>query len=123
MKTILVIDDDDDFREMLCIRLRSAGYKVISASDGHSGMKAYFVNNPALVITDLVMPVKEGIEVIMELKNQNPSPIIVAMSGGGRIKPDAYLPVAKQLGADLVLEKPFYTSELLASVNALLGRC
>ena len=119
MKTILVIDDDDDFLDMLCIRLRSSGYIVIAASDGHSGMKAYFANKPALVITDIVMPEKEGIEVIMELQNQNPKPIIIAMSGGGRVKPDAYLPVAKQLGADSIMQKPFLTSELLTSITAL----
>jgi len=119
--TILVIDDDDDFREMICIRLRSAWYTVIAASDGNSGMKAYYANKPALVITDLVMPEKEGLEVIMELQKKKPKPLIIAMSGGGRLKPDVYLPTAKQLGADFILEKPFYTSELLASVKSPLG--
>ena len=121
-KTILVIDDDDDLRDMLCIRLRSAGYMVTAASDGRSGMQAYYANKPALVITDLVMPEKEGIEVIMELQKQNPKPFIIAMSGGGKLKPEAYLPTAKMLGADTIMEKPFSTSELLDSVKYLLSK-
>ena len=121
-KTILVIDDDDDLREILCIRLRSAEYMVIAASDGHSGMQAYYANKPDLVITDLVMPEKEGIEVIMELQKQNPKPFIIAMSGGGKLKPEAYLPTAKMLGADTIMEKPFSTSELLDSVKYLLSK-
>jgi len=121
-KTILVIDDDDDLREMLCIRLRSAGYPVVAASDGHSGMKAYYANKPALVITDLVMPEKEGIEVIMELQKQNPKPFIIAMSGGGRLRPEAYLPTAKMLGADSIMQKPFSTSELLDFVRYFLSK-
>ena len=121
-KTILVIDDDDDLRDMLCIRLRSAGYMVTAAADGRSGMQAYYANKPDLVITDLVMPEKEGIEVIMELQKQNPKPFIIAMSGGGKLKPEAYLPTAKMLGADTIMEKPFSTSELLDSVKYLLSK-
>ena len=121
-KTILVIDDDDDLREILCIRLRSAEYMVIAASDGHSGMQAYYANKPDLVITDLVMPGKEGIEVIMELQKQNPKPFIIAMSGGGKLRPEAYLSTAKLLGADSIMEKPFSSSELLDSVRYFLSK-
>jgi len=121
-KTILVIDDDVDFREMLCIRLRSEGYTVIAASDGHLGMQAYYANKPALVITDLVMPEKEGLEVIMELQKQTPKPFIIAMSGGGRIRPEEYLPTAKLLGADSIIQKPFLSSELFDTVRYLLSK-
>jgi len=82
-KAILVIDDDVDFLDMLCIRLHSAGYTVVAASDGQLGIQAYHANRPSLVITGLVMPEKEGLEVIMELQKQTPKPFIIAMSGGG----------------------------------------
>jgi len=75
---------------------------------------------PVLVITDLVMPEKEGIEVIMELQKQNPKPFIIAMSGGGKLRSEAYLPTAKLLGADSIMQKPFLTSELLDSVRYFL---
>jgi DNA-binding response OmpR family regulator len=119
-KSILVIDDNEIMLKMICDLLHRSGFNVLSASDGVQGLKAYYAGLPCLVITDLIMPNKEGLEVIIELKKQDPKPKIIAISGGGRLKPQTYLPMAEMLGADHVLEKPFHPAELIALVRELL---
>ena len=119
-KSILVIDDNETMLRMICDLLGRSGFATLSASDGVKGLKAYYADHPGLVITDLIMPNKEGLEVIMELNKQDPKPKIIAMSGGGRLEPQTYLPLAEMLGADHVLEKPFHPAELVALVKELL---
>lgn len=120
-KRILVIDDNEIILRMICDLLNRSGFTVLSASDGVQGLKAYYAELPGLVITDLIMPNKEGLEVIMELNKQDPKPKIIAISGGGRLEPQTYLPLAELLGADHVLEKPFHPAELIALVEKLLA--
>lgn len=119
-KSILVIDDNEIILKMICDLLNRSGFDVLSASDGVQGLKAYYAGLPRLVITDLIMPNKEGLEVIMELNKQDPKPKIIAISGGGRLEPQSYLPMAEMLGADHVLEKPFHPAELIALVKELI---
>lgn len=121
MKTILVIDDNEDLLGMICNLLSRSGYNVLSAIDGEQGLKVYFDNSPDLVVTDLVMPNKEGIELIVELNAQQPKPKIIAISGGGKIGPEVYLPLAETLGADDILQKPFRKDEFLYAVKNLLS--
>nr|MBF0222040.1 response regulator [Desulfobulbaceae bacterium] len=122
MTTILVIDDDSDYREMLREMLESAGYKVLEAEDGVIGLRHYRENLPNLIITDLVMPNKEGIGLIMEMRSEFPKAKIIAISGGGRADPYTYLQAAKELGAMCTLRKPFERKKLLATVeNCLAG--
>ena len=122
MARILIIDDDNQFRVMLRIMLENAGYKDIEeAENGHTGMKLIRNGNFDLVITDIIMPDKEGIEIIMEIKKDFPAMKIIAMSGGGKIGPDSYLVMAKHLGADKALAKPFLQSEIVNAVRELLG--
>ena len=121
MKNILVIDDNEHILKMMCALLNRSGYTVFSAMNGVQGLKAYYAHTPDLVITDLIMPDKEGLEVIMELTRQEPRPKIIAISGEGRMGPQSYLPMADALGADHVLEKPFHPDELMDSVERLLA--
>lgn len=122
MARILLIDDDDQFRMLLRKMLEKAGYKDIEeANDGRTGMKLFRQRPFDLVITDIIMPDKEGIETIMELTSEYPQMKIIAMSGGGRVGPQGYLEMAKRLGASRTLEKPFKYSDFLDIVQELLN--
>lgn len=120
MKRILVIDDDMQMREMLRQVLERAGYEVEDAADGKIGMNIQRQEPVDLVITDLIMPEKEGIETIRELRRDFPQLKIVAISGGGRISANGYLNVAKTIGADQTFSKPFELKELIGTVKDLL---
>lgn len=119
MTDILVIDDDEDFRGMVCTLLTRAGYEVVACPDGKKGVELFRRNPGCLVITDLIMPDREGIEIIMELRRDYPEVKIIAMSGGGRGNPDVYLHSAVCLGACKAFAKPFDTREFLAAVKKL----
>jgi DNA-binding response OmpR family regulator len=122
MKRILLVDDNEPFRRGLGLTLERAGYEVQSAPDGAVALKLFREFPADLVITDLIMPEKEGLETIMDLRRLQPELKIIAMSGGGRIDPNDYLPIAKKLGAALTLSKPFSTGEILEAVAGLLAR-
>jgi DNA-binding NtrC family response regulator len=123
MARILLIDDDDQFRMLLRKMLEKAGYKDIEeANDGRTGMKLFRQRPFDLVVTDIIMPDKEGIETIVELKSEYPLVKIIAMSGGGRIGPKNYLEMAKRLGASRTLAKPFKYSDFLDVVQELLSK-
>ncbi len=96
------------------------GYSVFSALDGAEGIKIFEKEKPDLVITDIIMPEKEGLETILELKKNAPEVKIIAISGGGRSLPDDYLRTAEYFGADKTLTKPFSKSELLQSIAEVL---
>jgi len=89
MARILVIDDDIQILEMLGQTLEREGYEVVDALDGKEGMRLYREAPTDLVITDIVMPEKEGVETIMELKRDFPDVKIIAMSGGGQINSES----------------------------------
>lgn len=120
MKNILVIEDNENMLRMMNDLLKRSGYQVFSAVDGVAGLKIYRAEKPELVITDIIMPDKEGLEVIMDLVKEKPRPKIIAMSGGGMMEPRTYLSLAQKLGADEVLEKPFRPADLLALIEKLL---
>lgn len=117
---ILVVEDDPSIRRTIQIALSRAGYQVIEARDGHEAMRLWRDQGADLVITDLHMPDKNGIEVIMELRAVSPSPPIVAMTDGGRSKQIGLLGDAKLLGAVRVVAKPFKLEEMLAVVDQAL---
>ena len=122
MARILIIDDDDQFRLMVRKMLEKAGYSDIEdTADGNIGMKLFLQHPFDLVITDIVMSGKEGIEIIMELTRDYSGVKIIAMSGGGKIGPESYLEMARHLGAGRTLAKPFGQSELLDAVRELLN--
>ena len=121
MARILIIDDDVQILDMLRQTLELKGYEVVDATNGKEGIRLYRENPADLIITDIVMPEKEGIETIIELKRNFPDVKIIAISGGGRITPEGYLSMAKRLGANRTFEKPVERDELLAAVRELIG--
>jgi DNA-binding response OmpR family regulator len=120
MPHILLIDDDDLFRNLLRINLEEAGHTVIEAPNGQKGLALYRAAPADLVLTDLVMPEKDGIGIIIELRKEFPAAKIIAMSGGGRGSAADYLKSARLLGAVGTLPKPFTHEALLAAIKAAL---
>lgn len=121
MKTILIIEDNESMLQMMRDLLTRSGYTVFTAVDGMQGLQVFHTHSPDLVITDIIMPDREGLEVIMELTRHQPRPRIIAVSGGGMLEPQTYLFLAEKLGADHVLAKPFRPAELLAVIKRLLA--
>jgi signal transduction histidine kinase/DNA-binding response OmpR family regulator len=120
---ILVIDDDRDLRLMMQEVLGAEGYKVSVAEDGEQGIKLQRKQPASLLITDIFMPNKEGVETIRDFREEFPSVPIIAMSGGGRPRSRAGgLFTAKELGAEIILQKPFEINDLVRSVAAALNR-
>ena len=119
-QSILVIDDDETIRELLRAILEREGYRVLEAPDGGEGLKQFTETPTDLVITDLIMPGKEGIETIRDLRRKFPDVKIIAVSGGGRIGPDSYLKMAKGVGALRTLSKPFDRTVLLETVEEVI---
>ena len=120
MARILVIDDDATIRLSLKLALEDADHQVEEAANGLEGIDRFRVNPSDLVITDIFMPEKEGMELIDEIKRDHPETKIIAISGGGRMNPDDYLTIARRLGADRTLLKPFDIDLLLDTVDGLL---
>jgi CheY-like chemotaxis protein len=114
MARILLIDDDDTVRTMLRLTLVHFGHTVIEARDGKEGLELFQNTDVDLLITDIVMPEKEGLEVLMELRKRLPPVKIIAISGGD------YLQMAKLMGAAKVLAKPFSSSVLIEAIDELL---
>ena len=120
MAKILVIDDNDLVRASTRTILESEGYAVDEAGDGDVGIARAKSTAPDLILTDIVMPNKEGIEMIRDLRARGYDGPIIAMSGGGRLDATEVLDLAGKLGADACIAKPFKKAELLAKVKACL---
>ena len=118
---ILIIDDDERTRKLFRKILEKEAYEVIEASDGNEGIKIYRQDPVDLVITDIIMPEKEGIETIMDLRKESPDVKIIAISGGGLEEAEAYLEIAKKMGAAEALTKPIKNDELLNKIKDILG--
>jgi CheY-like chemotaxis protein len=121
MASILLVDDDEQLRTMLSVVLRRAGYEVRVAIDGIEASNFYRSHPTDLIITDLIMPEKEGLVMIRELRRDYPQAKIIAMSGGGRTGTMNCLEVARAFGAQQVLEKPFPHQEILEAIRGVLG--
>jgi DNA-binding response OmpR family regulator len=121
MPRILVIDDEQLLRSTVVTILTRAGFSVEEASDGQDGIAMFHKNPPDVVITDIFMPNRDGIEIIKELKRSSPRTKIIAMTGGGNLRMMEIASAAKVLGADHVLHKPFESEHLLTAINAVLG--
>lgn len=121
MKPILVIDDDNQLVRMIRQMLELEGYRTVSASNGTEGIRLFHLEPADLVITDIYMPDKEGLETIRELRTVCSAIKIIAMSGGSRtIKDYPTLIIAKKLGATYTLDKPFGCDDLLPLVRKCL---
>ena len=120
MALILIIDDEPQIRSMLKLMLERDGYEVAEAPDGIEGIRVYRQKPADLIITDLIMPNKDGIGMIIDLKKEFPNVKIIAMSGGGLNKPEGYLRGAKKLGAACTLTKPIDRDEMLRTIKDVL---
>lgn len=120
MARILVIDDQDDVRDVVMDILKENGHSVDGVGDGRTGLRLIATEKFDLVITDIIMPRKQGFDLIVEIRAKYPGLKIVAMSGGGQGDPSDYLRIATQLGADMVLAKPFGPAVLGAAVARIL---
>ncbi len=120
--TVLVVDDDPMVLQALVWLLADHGFEVLTATDGVQGLYLYRKHRPDVVVTDIIMPAKEGIALTRELRHEFPDAKIVAMSGGGRMGNSDYVQIARALGADAGLYKPFDDDELVATLRTVLGR-
>jgi CheY-like chemotaxis protein len=118
--TILVVDDEPGIRDLLCIMLEAAGHATVQAADGIEAPKIIASQAIDVVITDLLMPERDGLEFITEVRKKFPDLKIIAMSGGGHIARDSYLRIAKNFGAHALLEKPFSQATVLQLVESML---
>ena len=119
-KRILLLDDESELRNSLRDRLMIEGFDVQTAPDGRLGLKLYHESPVDLVITDVLMPEMDGLEVIRVLCGTPSPPLIIAMSGGGSRDLD-FLVEATEFGATRTLSKPFGLDNLVELVNDLLN--
>lgn len=120
MACILLIDDDDALRGVIAQNLAIAGHTVLEAADGRQGVEVFHTKPVDLVLTDLVMPGKEGVETIIELHRKKPELPIIAMSGG-MPRSSMYLDIAAKLGARRAIAKPFLPQDLLKAIDEVLA--
>lgn len=120
MARILIIDDDALLRNVLAKALVHAGHTVIQAEDGRQGIDLMRATEVDVAITDLIMPVQEGVETIIALRRDHPDVPVIAMSGGASNSP-LYLEIAEKIGARHILSKPFLTRELVALIGEILA--
>jgi len=122
MAHILIIDDDVKFLKMFRQMLERDGHKVMAAPNGEIGAKLFREKPTDLIITDIFMPEKDGIETIIGLKQEFIGVKIIAISGGGRKGNFHYLETAEALGADRSFTKPFERQEMLDAIQELVGQ-
>jgi DNA-binding NtrC family response regulator len=127
MQRILIIEDDDYILKMLDQTFTKAGYSVSLASNGAQGIKLFEQQAKSsdrfrVVITDLIMPEMEGIETLTRLRKLDPEVQVIAISGGGRNRPEDYLNLAGKLGAVLTFTKPVDRDALLQAVADIIDR-
>ena len=122
MARIFVFDDEPSILYMIKKMLEKEGHEVDVALNGRSGMDLFGKYIPDLLITDIIMPEKEGMETIITLRKKFPALKIIAISGGGRLGSEGYLPSAKILGANMVFNKPLIQKEFVHAVATLLNQ-
>lgn len=120
MARILVVDDEVEILVMLREILERAGYEVVDAPDGKVALDLHRENPSDLMIIDVIMPEKDGLETIMELRRDFPEVKIIAISGGDCLVPSEYLKAAMEAGALRTFTKPMERDTLLAAIRELL---
>jgi CheY-like chemotaxis protein len=120
MARILIVDDDEQIRTLTTAVLQRAGFETATALEGGEALRAYQEQPADVVLCDLYMPGKDGIETIRDLRQQFPEVKIVAMSGGGTMSGGSALRFARNLGARELLPKPFNAEDLLLVVQRLV---
>jgi DNA-binding response OmpR family regulator len=117
---VLIIEDDPIMLRNLAQWFQQAGCKVMVAHDGIEGLEQFNKLRPNAVVTDIIMPNREGVETLMAIKVQAPEVKILAISGGGRLGSTDLLAMARTLGADAVLAKPFRSTDVVDAVTRML---
>ena len=120
MKRILIVDDEPHILLMLKKMLEPSGYEIDLAANGNEGVELFRKSEADLVITDIIMPEKEGLETIREMRRIKPDLKIIAMSGGGKVSADNYLEIARIFGASKIIAKPFTKKEMVTAVKELM---
>ena len=121
MARILVIDDDDEIRRLIVRVMESAAHEVLEARDGAEGLKCITNQDVDVVITDIFMPGRDGLEILREIRKNHPHMHVIAMSGGGEFGDMDVMRIARSFGAFRVLAKPFRINEMLQTVDAALA--
>lgn len=121
-RSVLLIEDDTELLRQMSRAFAGAGYTIQIAPDGQVGLDRFTRSPTALVVTDIIMPNREGIETIVALRKASALVKIIAVSGGYRVGPVEFLDLARHVGADAVLGKPFRLSDLVALADRMLGR-
>ena len=122
MISILIIDNDAYMRDWLREMLLEAHYDVRVASNGRVALQQLQEQSATLVITEMLLPEMDGVETIVAIRHSFPNTRIIAITGGGLLAPRGYLQLARALGVDSALAKPFSQSEVLDTINEILGR-
>ena len=115
-KTVCVIEDDELVRSRIGDMLRAKGHKVHEADSADAGIELIRSEKADVAVVDILMPDRDGLEAIGQLRRTRPDLRIVAISGGGRVGPQVYLDLAKQIGADASLVKPISETDLERAV-------
>jgi CheY-like chemotaxis protein len=118
---VLVIDDDVAVRQTIALLLEDVGIEVVQAADGKEGLRAFQRSLPDLIVTDIIMPEKEGIQTIIDIRKTDRNLPIIAISGGGRVGNTDFLEIAARLGATTTLPKPFDPEVLVGLVHRLVA--
>ena len=121
MSRILLVEDDDPLRKILRVTLVRMGHQIMEARNGKEALQLCQAEPPDIVLTDIVMPEKEGIETIGALRCFHPNVKIIAMSGGGSGSASDYLKIAKHMGATMTLAKPFSDQALAEAIANVSG--
>lgn len=121
MTGVLIVEDDNELREMIRISLMRRKFTVMEAANGKEAIMHFKPSITDVVVTDLIMPEEDGLRVIMKLRELKPSLRVIAISGGGKAGPGSYLNLAKALGADAIYSKPFSINDLIDKIEELLS--
>jgi DNA-binding response OmpR family regulator len=118
---ICVIDDDASVRRTLCSQLEAAGFATVEAGDGTAGLQMIKTRQPAVAVVDIIMPEREGLSTIQEIRDTYPDTRVLAISGGGIGGADRYLQFAESMGAHDTMMKPIRAPELVHRIKRLLA--
>lgn len=121
MLRILIVDDEPAVREAVCRALMRAGHAPVAVAGVKPCLAALQASEFDVVVTDMLMPELDGIELLQIMRDGGDWPPVLAMSGGGPYGSDSLLPMAKMLGAKATLKKPFAPAELVAAVEAMVA--
>jgi DNA-binding response OmpR family regulator len=119
---ILLIEDDEVFHAVITGAVTAQGHEIAIAPNGDDGMKKLRSEKFDLIITDILMPNKDGIEIIQEIRESDPDVRILAISSGGRVGFSSFLKLAEIMGANACLEKPFSSAGLLEKINEAMTK-